>query len=105
MFKHLKGFVAFVREHGVVGMAIGFMIGAGVQKVVSALVNDLINPLISLLLPNAGDLRTASFEFRGVQFLWGDFAATALDFVIIAAVVYFLFFRVLRLDRIDPEKK
>ena len=43
----MKGFIAFIREQGVVGLAVGFILGGAIAKMVTSLVNDMINPLIS----------------------------------------------------------
>ena len=43
----MKGFIKFVREQGVVGLAIGFIIGVATAAVVTALTVDLINPIIN----------------------------------------------------------
>jgi len=46
----MKGFMNFLREQGVVGLAVGFILGGAVAKMVTALVTDLINPIIGLLM-------------------------------------------------------
>ena len=45
--KQVNGFVAFIREQGVVGLAIGFIIGAAAATLVKSLVDNVITPLIS----------------------------------------------------------
>ena len=50
MNARLSGFVEFVRKQGVVGLAVGFLLGGAVSKVVSALVTDIVNPLVGLVL-------------------------------------------------------
>ena len=63
------GFVEFIRERGVMGLAIGFVLGGAVQKVVAALVDDILNPILGIF---AG--RTDSFaRFSVGPFLIGDF--------------------------------
>ncbi len=81
-------------------MAIGFIMGGAVNKVVTALVGDIINPSISLLFGSSGGL--ASLSFRGIAY--GHFLAALIDFLILAAVVYYLF-KGLRLDRLDIKKQ
>ena len=49
----LEGFLTFVREQGVVGLAVGFILGGAVVKVVAALVADIVSPLLGLLLGSA----------------------------------------------------
>ena len=48
--KETEGFIEFIREHGVVGLAIGFVLGGAVAKLVTALVTDIINPFVGLVL-------------------------------------------------------
>jgi large conductance mechanosensitive channel len=100
----IQGFVEFVREQGVVGLAIGFLLGGAVSKVVSALVTDIINPIISLGIGSADGLKQASLSIGASKLLWGDFVSTMIDFLIISAVVYFGF-KGLGLDKIDKPKE
>lgn len=98
----MKGFVNFIREQGVVGLAVGFILGGAVSKVVSALVTDLINPLIGVLIGGL-DLAGHYLAIGTVKLMWGDFVSVLVDFVIVAAVVYFGV-RGLKLDRLDKKK-
>lgn len=102
--KHLKGFIDFIREQGVMGLAIGFILGGAVSKVVSALVTDIINPLIGAMLGSSEGLKEASIKIGEQQILWGDFISVTIDFIIIAAVVYFGF-KALGLNKLDKKKE
>lgn len=84
----MKGFIDFIRQQGVVGLAVGFLLGGAVSKVVTAFVNDLINPLIGLIF-SAADLDEAVLKVGKVTFLWGNFVSTLVDFLVVALVVYF----------------
>jgi|SRR6185369_3161038 len=104
MGKHLAGFLDFVRKQGVVGLAVGFLLGGAVSKLVTALVADIINPFMGLFLWSAQNLKDVKFEFHGSVFLWGDFLAMLIDFLIISAVVYFGV-RGLGLDKMDKKEE
>lgn len=95
----VSGFVEFIRERGVMGLAIGFVLGSSVQKVVTALVDDIISPFINLIAGRADTLR----EFTVGPFLVGDFFSVLVDFLILAAVVYFVF-RSIGLQKLDKKK-
>lgn len=41
------GFFQFIREQGVMGLALGFILGTAVSKVVISFSNDIINPIIA----------------------------------------------------------
>lgn len=97
----MTGFIQFIKRQGVVGLAVGFMLGGAVSKLVAALVNDIINPLIALAV-NTVNLRDKALMIRDARILWGDLLATTVDFIIIAAVIY-AGFRILKLG--EPDAK
>ena len=92
----------FIRKQGVVGLAVGFILGGAISKVVTALVTDIINPLLSVLLGAGEGLKKASFKIGSVEILWGDFLSVTIDFLIIALVVYYGV-KLLRLDVLDKK--
>lgn len=99
----MRGFLNFIREQGVIGLAIGFLVGGAVSKVVTSLVNDLINPVVGIALGAVGSLKDAALVLGPVKIMWGSFVGSVIDFLIIAAVVYFGF-KVLGLEKIDKKK-
>jgi large conductance mechanosensitive channel len=100
----LKGFLAFIREQGVVGLAVGFLLGGAVSKLVSSLVTDIINPILGLILGSAGNLREIIIIIGPVEITLGNFLANLIDFAVIAAIVYYGVHG-LGLDRIDKKKE
>jgi large conductance mechanosensitive channel len=100
----VKGFLDFVREQGVMGLAIGFILGGSVTKLVNSLVEDIINPLLGIILGAAGDLNSLSVTIAGATILYGNFLMAIIDFTVIALVVYFGF-KGLKLDKLDKKKK
>ena len=93
------GFIDFVRERGVMGLAIGFVLGSSVQKVVTSFVTDIVNPLVGLFLGRADGLK----NFAIGQFMIGDFISTLIDFLILALIIYFVF-KALQLEKLDKQK-
>lgn len=87
-----------------VGLAVGFILGGAISKVVSALVSDLINPLLGVILGAAGGFKTASLKIGSSQILYGDLLGVAIDFIVIALVVYFGV-KLLKLDKLDKKKE
>lgn len=100
MIRDMRGFIYFIRTQGVVGLAIGFVLGGAVSKVVQSLVTDVINPLVGMVFGNAEGL--AAMMVGPVKL--GSFVAVSIDFLIIAAVIYFGF-KGLKLDRLDVKKE
>ena len=101
--KGFNGFVDFIREQGVVGLAVGFILGGAVAKIVSSLVTDIINPLIGALLGTT-DLSAKFLKIGVVEMHYGNFITTLIDFAIIALVVYYGV-KLLKLDKLDKKKQ
>lgn len=99
----MKGFLEFIREQGVIGLAVGFVMGGAVSKVVSSLANDIINPVLGILLGAAGNLSDAKWQVGGAEVAWGKFVSVLIDFAVIALVVYFAV-KLLGIDRLDKKK-
>ncbi len=99
----MKGFIDFIREQGVVGLAVGFILGGAISKLVAALVNDLINPIIGVALGAAGNLASYNLKMGPIDLMWGHFVSVLIDFLVIALVVYYGV-KVLGLDKLDKKK-
>jgi len=99
----MKGFLDFVREQGVVGLAVGFILGGAVSKVVTALVTDIINPILGIMLGSTEGLKEAYFALGSAKIMYGDLLSTAIDFLVIALVVYYGV-KLLKLDKLDKAK-
>lgn len=106
--KQVRGFVDFLREQSVVGLAIGLVLGTQAKVLVDQLVISFFNPITGLLLPGEGTLKQKVFTLewadKTAKFEYGAFISSLLTFVIVAAVVYYVF-RGLRLDRLDKKKE
>ncbi|HPA25349.1 MAG TPA: MscL family protein [bacterium] len=100
----MKGFINFIREQGVVGLAVGFILGGAVSKVVSSLVTDIINPILGIILGTAGGLKNAVWKVGSISILYGDLIAVIIDFLVIAFVVYFGV-KMLGIDKWDKKKE
>lgn len=103
MKEKVQGFVDFVREQGVVGLAIGFILGGSVTVLVKSLVDDIINPAIGLVLGRAKDFSQYSVNIGDASIRWGNFVNNFINFLIVAVVVY-SGFKFLRLDRLAKKK-
>lgn len=100
----MKGFIDFIRTQGVIGLAVGFILGGAVGKTVTAIVEDLVNPIVGILLNRVGDLSEMSLKLHGVEILWGDLLSNIINLVIISAVVYFGV-KAVGLDKLDKKKE
>ena len=91
-----KGLIAefkdFIGKAGVLGLAIGFIMGTVIGRVVTALVQDLIMPIPSAFI-EGGDWRKAVVTIpigNGMSFGIGDFIGVVIDFLIIAFVIFII---------------
>ena len=100
------GFVQFLREHAIVGLAIGFVIATQVQALVKLLVDSFLNPITQLLFGETLTSRRFHLTFHGrtVPFNWGQFAYGVLDFLFVLATVYILV-SLLKLEKLDKPQQ
>jgi large conductance mechanosensitive channel len=97
-----QDFKQFAFKGNVVDLAVGVVIGAAFGKIVSALVADFIMPIVALAMP-AGEWRENGIVLRDSQnpkeivvLKYGDFLGTALDFFIIAFVLFILVSKIVK---------
>jgi large conductance mechanosensitive channel len=85
-------FLEFIGKAGVLGLAVGFIMGTYIGTVVTALVQDIIMPIPGALIPG-GDWRKATLSLpigQGMNFAVGDFVGVIINFLIVAVVVFFI---------------
>ena len=107
---HTRGFMDFVREQGVVGLAVGLAIGTAATVLVKSIVDNIVNPLIGAYLLNGIDLRDKYYcaAYKGSvcssKVEWGVVVANFISFIAIAALIYFVV-KGLKLDKLDKKKE
>lgn len=104
MREQLGGFITFLREHAVVGVAIGFIVGLQAQTLIKQLVDSFITPFLTMLMGH--DLQQRSFAIGSgadqVTFPWGAFIYALVDFLVVLLFIY-LVVKFFRLDRLDKK--
>ncbi|MGP5582019.1 large conductance mechanosensitive channel protein MscL [Glutamicibacter arilaitensis] len=85
----LKGFRDFIMKGNVVDLAVAVVIGAAFGAVITALVDNVLMPLIAALVgsPNFDSFLVLSID--GVDIKFGVFLTALVNFLLIAAAVYF----------------
>lgn len=107
--KQVGGFMNFVREQGVVGLAVGLAIGTAATVFVKSIVDNFITPAIGALMPGSSDLASKYYclEYAdGVcvnKLGWGVVLSNLISFLAVCAVIYFVV-KGLKLDRLDKKK-
>lgn len=84
----LKGFKEFIMRGNVVDLAVAVVIGVAFSAVVAALVKDLITPIVAAILGKP-DFSNLTFTINKSTFCYGDFSNAALQFILVAAAIYF----------------
>jgi large conductance mechanosensitive channel len=91
----VKGFREFILRGNVIDLAVAVVIGTAFTAIVSSIVANVFTPLIGALF-NADDLKTAlvlsipTASGGSAKLMFGAVLAAIINFVIIAAVVYFV---------------
>lgn len=83
----LKEFFAFLKQYGVVGLAIAVIIGGKLNLLITSVVSDLLTPLIfQPALKAAGVENIAQLSINGI--MYGKVVAALIDFAIVAFIVF-----------------
>lgn len=101
----VSGFIGFLRERAVVGVAIAFVVASQMQVFAKALVDQMISPAFQLLfggqeLPKR--IFTLHWHGREGVFHWGAVLYSLVNFLFIVAAIY-LIIRFLKLDKLDKK--
>ena len=107
-------FKEFAVKGNVMDLAVGVIIGAAFGKIVDSVVNDLIMPLISKVtggldfsnyfIPLAGQTTTvlADAKKAGAVFAYGNFITVAINFVILALIIFIMVKQINKLKKNNP---
>ena len=103
---HGSGFMNFIREQGVVGLAVGLAIGTAAGATVKTLVEGFITPVVQFIVGSTAGLEAAVWHVdlwgRVADFKWGSFVSSAITLVATAFVIY-LIINGLKLDKLDKK--
>ena len=108
-------FKEFAVKGNVVDLAVGVIIGGAFGKIVDSVVNDLIMPLVGkvvggldfsnyyvALAGQAAGLTLADAKKQGAVFAYGSFITVALNFAILAFIIFLMIKQINHLKREEP---
>jgi large conductance mechanosensitive channel len=114
----LKEFKEFAVKGNVIDLAVGVIIGAAFGKIVDSLVGDVIMPLLGAVfgkldfsslfvtlgpVPPGTAMTLEALRKAGVPVLaWGNFVTVAVNFLILAFVIFLMVKQINRLKREEP---
>lgn len=102
----ISGFMNFVREQGVVGLAVGLAIGAQASELVKIIVGSLITPVLDLMVGPGGLVNlkwTVMVGDRTGIFTVGNLLDAMLRFLAVLLVIYFVV-KGFNFDKMDKKK-
>ena len=107
-------FKEFALKGSVMDLAVGVIIGGAFGKIVDSLVGDLIMPIVGMIfggldfnnyfIPLAGQAATTLVEAKkaGAVFAYGSFITVALNFIILAFIIFLMVKQMNRMKREAP---
>jgi len=111
----LEEFKKFAMRGNVVDLAVGVIIGAAFGAIVNSLVNDIIMPIVgaatggldfsNYFVPLSSNVTADSLaeaKRQGAVLAWGSFLTIAINFVIIAWVLFLSIKAINRLKKEEP---
>ena len=110
----MKEFKEFAMRGNVIDLAVGVIIGGAFGKIVDSIVGDLIMPIVGKIfggldfsnyfIPLAGQTVTnlADAKKLGAVFAYGSFITVALNFVILAFIIFMMVRQINRLKAAAP---
>ncbi len=106
-------FKEFAMKGNVVDLAVGVIIGGAFGKIVDSIVADLIMPFVGVLfggldfsnyfIPLAGQTAATLVEAKkaGAVFAYGSFITVALNFMILAFIIFIMIKQINRLKKAE----
>lgn len=97
-----REFVAFLKQYGVIGLAIAVIIGGKANALVTTLVDGVLMPIVTAFIPG-GAWRTATLDVGPVHFLLGPVLGASVDFLIVAWLIFWFSKKVLKEEAVTKK--
>ncbi len=112
----IKEFKEFAVKGNVIDLAVGVIIGAAFGKIIDSVINDLVMPLIASII-GAPDFTNAYIDLQdkvppgtplvearklGPVFAYGNFITVAINFMLLAMVIFLMVKAINKLKRQTP---
>lgn len=101
----MSGFRAFLKEYGVIGLALGVIIGGKAGDLVKAVADGLLMPIVGLALPKGGweKWEVALNNDPQNTLKIGAVLAALLNFLIVAFFVYWVSKKLLKEETVTKK--
>ncbi len=98
----LKEFTAFLKQYGVIGLAIAVILGGKLNDLVTAVVGGILMPVVGRVTPS-GNWRDAIWSVAGINFEIGKVIGAGIDFIIVAFIVFWVAKKILREESVGKK--
>lgn len=88
-------FKAFALRGNVIDLAVGVIIAAAFGKIIESLVKNILMPTISVLMPGDSSYQNWTLTVWGKPIPYGLFLGDVINFVVVAAALFFFVVKVL----------
>ena len=95
-------FKEFLKEYKIIGLAVAFIIGVAATTLVKSFVDNIIMPILTPFIPG-GQWQTATWTIGPIVISWGAFLGSAINFIIIALVVFLIAKAILREEKVSKK--
>lgn len=99
-----KEFVDFLKQYGVIGLAIAVIIGGKLNDMVTAVVSGLLMPIIGRITSVAGgDWRDWKPELIGIKFEMGKVIGSSVDFIVVAFIIFWMAKKIMKEEKVTKK--
>ena len=100
----MSEFMKFLKEYGVIGLAIAVIIGGKAGELVKALVDGILMPLVNPILATAGgNWQTSTVDLGPFHFAIGAVLSAFINFVVVAYLVFWFSKKVLKEETVTKK--
>jgi large-conductance mechanosensitive channel len=102
----VSNFLGFLKEHAVVGLIIGFVLGNQVQSLVKQLIQSFLDPLTKLLFGTALSAKTFTLHLNNhsADFEWGAMVYALVIFLFVVIAMY-MAIKLLNLEELEKKEE
>jgi large conductance mechanosensitive channel len=102
MKKWIEEFKDFINKGDVVMVAVGLVMALYFKAIVDALLNGVVNPIIAAIFGKA-DIVDIGFTINGARFSIGSVITAAINFVVVAVILFLIIKAYNNFKRTAPE--
>lgn len=97
-------FMKFLKEYGVIGLAIAVIIGGKAGELIKAVVDGILMPFVNPILASAGgDWQTSTLDVGPFHFAVGSVLGALINFLIVAWLVFWFSKKVLKEETVTKK--